>query len=89
MKFADPRREAALYDIPHDAHRGHASFAARHWKLDLNSLPGSACLQPVVYDEVAVERHRWARLTLEAHLIKLARECRASERDGLWRPSHP
>jgi Beta-lactamase associated winged helix domain len=46
-------------------------------------------LTPLVYDDVAVERHRWARLTLEAHLIKLARECRASERDGLWRPSHP
>jgi glyoxylase-like metal-dependent hydrolase (beta-lactamase superfamily II) len=46
-------------------------------------------LTPVVYDDVAVERHRWARLTLEAHLIKLARECRASERDGVWRPSHP
>jgi hypothetical protein len=39
----------------------------------------------VVYDDVAVERHRWARLTLEAHLIKLAREQRAGERDGLWR----
>ncbi|HEV7610300.1 MAG TPA: MBL fold metallo-hydrolase [Steroidobacteraceae bacterium] len=46
-------------------------------------------LTPVVYDDVAVERHRWARLTLEAHLIKLARECRASEADGLWRLSHP
>jgi Beta-lactamase associated winged helix domain len=46
-------------------------------------------LTPVVYDDLAVERRRWARLTLEAHLIKLARECRASERDGLWRPSHP
>src|SRR6202795_1884620 len=43
-------------------------------------------LTAVVYDDVAVERHRWARLTLEAHLIKLAREHRASERDGLWRP---
>ena len=42
-------------------------------------------LTPVVYDDVAIERHRWARLTLEAHLIKLACECRASERDGLWR----
>jgi hypothetical protein len=46
-------------------------------------------LTPVVYDDAAVERHRWAWLTLEEHLIKLARECRASERDGLWRPSHP
>jgi glyoxylase-like metal-dependent hydrolase (beta-lactamase superfamily II) len=42
-------------------------------------------LTPVVYDDVAVERHRWARLTLEAHLIKLALERRAGERDGLWR----
>jgi glyoxylase-like metal-dependent hydrolase (beta-lactamase superfamily II) len=43
-------------------------------------------LTAVVYDDVAVERHRWARLTLEAHLIKLARDGRAGERDGLWRP---
>jgi glyoxylase-like metal-dependent hydrolase (beta-lactamase superfamily II) len=42
-------------------------------------------LTPLVYDDVAVERHGWARLTLEAHLIKLARECRAGERDGVWR----
>jgi glyoxylase-like metal-dependent hydrolase (beta-lactamase superfamily II) len=46
-------------------------------------------LTPVVYDEVPVERHRWARLTLEAHLIKLARECRASEHNGVWRPGSP
>jgi glyoxylase-like metal-dependent hydrolase (beta-lactamase superfamily II) len=46
-------------------------------------------LTPVVYDDVAVERHRWARLTLEAHLIKLAREHRASERDGRWRLTQP
>jgi glyoxylase-like metal-dependent hydrolase (beta-lactamase superfamily II) len=44
-------------------------------------------LTVVVYDDVAVERHRWARLTLEAHLIKLTGEGRASERDGLWRPT--
>ncbi len=42
-------------------------------------------LTAVVYDDVAVERHRWARLTLTAHLIKLAREHRAGEHDGLWR----
>jgi glyoxylase-like metal-dependent hydrolase (beta-lactamase superfamily II) len=46
-------------------------------------------LTPVVYDDVAAERHRWARLTLEAHLIKLAREGRAFERDGRWRPLSP
>ena len=46
-------------------------------------------LTPVVYDDVAAERHRWARLTLEAHLIKLAREHRATERDGLWRLTQP
>jgi glyoxylase-like metal-dependent hydrolase (beta-lactamase superfamily II) len=46
-------------------------------------------LTAVVYDDVAVERHRWARLTLEAHLIKLAREGRAGESDGLWRLKSP
>jgi hypothetical protein len=46
-------------------------------------------LTPVVYDDVAAERHRWARLTLEAHLIKLAREGLAGERDGHWRLSRP
>jgi len=46
-------------------------------------------LTPVVYDDVAVKRHRWARLTLEAHLIKLARESRAGERNGVWRLSRP
>jgi glyoxylase-like metal-dependent hydrolase (beta-lactamase superfamily II) len=45
-------------------------------------------LTPAVYDDVAVERHRWARLTLQAHLIKLAREGRAIEADGRWRLSH-
>ena len=45
-------------------------------------------LTPAVYDDVSVERHRWARLTLEAHLIKLARECRATERGGVWQLSH-
>ncbi len=44
-------------------------------------------LTPLVYDDVAVERHRWARLTLEAHLIKLAREGRISESHGVWRVS--
>jgi glyoxylase-like metal-dependent hydrolase (beta-lactamase superfamily II) len=52
-------------------------------RLDAASLDE---LTPVVYDDVAVERHRWARLTLEAHLIKLAREGQAAECDGIWRP---
>jgi glyoxylase-like metal-dependent hydrolase (beta-lactamase superfamily II) len=46
-------------------------------------------LTAVVYDDVPADRHRWARLTLEAHLIKLARESRASQADGLWRPGAP
>ncbi|HWG72345.1 MAG TPA: MBL fold metallo-hydrolase [Steroidobacteraceae bacterium] len=44
-------------------------------------------LTPVVYEDVAPVLHRWARLTLEAHLIKLQREGRACEHGGLWRPS--
>jgi glyoxylase-like metal-dependent hydrolase (beta-lactamase superfamily II) len=52
------------------------------------SLKAAATLDelvPVVYDDVAATLHRWARLTLEAHLIKLAREHRVSERAGVWR----
>jgi glyoxylase-like metal-dependent hydrolase (beta-lactamase superfamily II) len=46
-------------------------------------------LTPVVYDDVPADRHRWARLTLEAHLIKLARDSRVSVCGGLWRPRTP
>ena len=42
-------------------------------------------LTAAVYDDVPTERHPWARLTLEAHLIKLAREGRVVERGGVWR----
>jgi glyoxylase-like metal-dependent hydrolase (beta-lactamase superfamily II) len=42
-------------------------------------------LTPAVYDDVPADRHMWARFTLEAHLIKLRREGRAVENDGLWR----
>jgi glyoxylase-like metal-dependent hydrolase (beta-lactamase superfamily II) len=42
-------------------------------------------LTPVVYDDVSADRHQWARLTLEAHLIKLARDDKVAERDGIWR----
>lgn len=43
-------------------------------------------LTPVVYDDVPAERHQWARLTLEAHLIKLARDGLVAERNGTWQP---
>jgi hypothetical protein len=46
-------------------------------------------LTPLVYDDVPSDRHRWARLTLEAHLIKLKGEGRAGEIDGVWRPAPP
>ena len=46
-------------------------------------------LTPLVYDDVGVERHRWARLTLEAHLIKLAGEGRVGETNELWRVIDP
>jgi glyoxylase-like metal-dependent hydrolase (beta-lactamase superfamily II) len=37
-----------------------------------------------VYDDVPVERHPWARLTLEAHLIKLERERRVLRSGERW-----
>lgn len=43
-------------------------------------------LTAAVYDDVPTERHVWARLTLEAHLVKLAREGRAEAvGDTSWR----
>jgi len=44
-----------------------------------------ATLTPLVYDDVPADRHEWARLTLEAHLIKLQREGRIAEHGGHWR----
>jgi hypothetical protein len=44
-----------------------------------------AALTPLVYDDVPADRHVWARLTLEAHLIKLLREGRVAEHGGIWR----
>jgi glyoxylase-like metal-dependent hydrolase (beta-lactamase superfamily II) len=44
-------------------------------------------LTPLVYDDVPAERHGWARLTLEAHLIKLKRDGRVTEQGGDWRPA--
>jgi glyoxylase-like metal-dependent hydrolase (beta-lactamase superfamily II) len=44
-------------------------------------------LIPVVYDDVPADRHQWARLTLQAHLIKLAQQGRVSELNGIWRLS--
>ena len=44
-----------------------------------------AALTPLVYDDVPPDRHVWARLTLEAHLIKLLREGRVAEHGGIWR----
>lgn len=38
-----------------------------------------------VYDDVASHLIPWAKLTLEAHLLKLKKESRAEERDHLWR----
>jgi glyoxylase-like metal-dependent hydrolase (beta-lactamase superfamily II) len=42
-------------------------------------------LTPRVYDDVPSERHGWAKLTLQAHLIKLEREGRICERAGVFR----
>jgi glyoxylase-like metal-dependent hydrolase (beta-lactamase superfamily II) len=42
-------------------------------------------LTPPVYDDVSADRHAWARLTLEAHLIKLERDGRVNRHDDVWR----
>jgi Beta-lactamase associated winged helix domain len=54
----------------------------------LRSLKSASieALTPLVYDDVPVDRHQWARLTLEAHLIKLAGDGRVREHGGIWQP---
>lgn len=46
-------------------------------------------LIPVVYNDVPTDRHPWARLTMEAHLIKLAREGRVTLSSGAWQFNTP
>jgi glyoxylase-like metal-dependent hydrolase (beta-lactamase superfamily II) len=69
----------------------HAHRMAREHKV-LRCLGGSGGraatldrLTPAVYDDVAADRHSWAKLTLEAHLRKLANEGRVAEHGGVWR----
>jgi glyoxylase-like metal-dependent hydrolase (beta-lactamase superfamily II) len=50
--------------------------------LGATSLDG---LTAAVYDDVPLDRHDWAKLTLQAHLIKLVREGRVLEHEGGWR----
>jgi glyoxylase-like metal-dependent hydrolase (beta-lactamase superfamily II) len=42
-------------------------------------------LLPFVYDDVPQRAHPVARRSLHAHLIKLARDGRVTERDGVWK----
>jgi glyoxylase-like metal-dependent hydrolase (beta-lactamase superfamily II) len=44
-------------------------------------------LIPFVYDDVPADRRSWAKLTLEAHLIKLAHDGRVVREEGSWRVS--
>ena len=53
--------------------------------LEKLGAAGLDALIPVVYDDVPADRHQWARLTLQAHLIKLAQDGRAAELNGIWR----
>lgn len=43
-----------------------------------------AALLPLVYDDVSPALHEWARFSLEAHLIKLEREGRATLTGAHW-----
>jgi glyoxylase-like metal-dependent hydrolase (beta-lactamase superfamily II) len=61
---------------------------AREDKVLEKLARGAATLEGLtaaVYDDVPPERHGWAALTLEAHLIKLARDGRVTQSGGSWR----
>jgi glyoxylase-like metal-dependent hydrolase (beta-lactamase superfamily II) len=67
-----------------------AHRVAREDKVVGKLMHGAATLDqltPAVYNDVPQERHAWAKLTLEAHLIKLARDGRVIEYAGSWRLS--
>ncbi len=66
--------------------RSHRLARERRLLACLSPLQGAnlADLTARVYRDVPVERHRWARLTLEAHLLKLAADGRVSQSNGLW-----
>ena len=68
-----------------DALRAHR--LARESKVLAALAPQAQSLDELtarVYDDVPVERHPWAKLTLEAHLIKLEREHRAVRAGERW-----
>jgi len=67
--------------IAHRNRREEKIVAAMHTSdaVDLESLTLK------VYDDVAPHLLPWARLTLEAHLIKLGRESRATETNEGWK----
>jgi glyoxylase-like metal-dependent hydrolase (beta-lactamase superfamily II) len=54
-------------------------------KLRIAAEASIEALTPAVYDDVPEDRHSWARLTLQAHLIKLKRDGRVTEHNGIWR----
>jgi glyoxylase-like metal-dependent hydrolase (beta-lactamase superfamily II) len=58
-------------------------------KLELLGEAPIETLTPAVYDDVPEDRHSWARLTLQAHLIKLKRDGRVADQDGVWRLEPP
>ena len=66
----------------------HAHRMMRERKV-LHCLAAAAAtidsLTPLVYDDVPLDRHEWAKLTLRAHLIKLTHEGRVAEHAGVWR----
>ena len=61
-----------------------APSSSDHWNSVASASTLDALVQ-AVYDDVSAERHGWARLTLQAHLIKLVRESKVTEQDGVWR----
>ena len=55
-----------------------SAVACRRQRATLESLT------PRVYDDVPADRHQWAQLTLEAHLIKLLNEKRVDRDGAIW-----
>jgi glyoxylase-like metal-dependent hydrolase (beta-lactamase superfamily II) len=85
-----PGHGGVMQDAKRVISRLRAHRIAREDKVVEKLMRGAATLDqltPAVYDDVPAERHEWARLTLEAHLIKLVRDGRVTLHEGGWRLS--
>jgi glyoxylase-like metal-dependent hydrolase (beta-lactamase superfamily II) len=95
LVFGDQRIAPGHGDIIGDGQRAIELLRAHRLSRESKVLRALTALEsasldqltPLVYDDVPTDRHAWAKLTLQAHLIKLESDGRVVAKDGIWRVS--